>query len=91
MLFMIFGLRNIKKRLKKEELLIFSQFKELKQIHQMFFSLIVFIGIILVWRGVYNIMNQYWFPDYPIFSDISGIIVGLIILAATHYASSKMV
>ena len=88
---MMFGIKSIKKRLKKEELFIFSQFKRLKQIHQMFFSLVVFVGIILVWRGVYNIMNQYWFPEYPAFSNVSGIIVGLIILAATHYAVSKMV
>ena len=88
---MIFGLRNIKKRIKREELLLFSNIKRLKKIHQMFISLVIFIGIILVWRGVYNIMNQYWFPEYPAFSNISGIIVGLIILAATHYAVSKMV
>ena len=88
---MIFGLRNIKKRIKKEELLIFGHFKKLKKIHQMLFSLVVFVGIILVWRGVSNIMNQYWFPDYPAFSNVSGIIVGLMILATTHYASRKMV
>ena len=88
---MIFGLRGIQKRLKKEELLLFSHFKRLKQIHQMFISLVIFIGIILVWRGVYNIMNQYWFPNHPAFSNISGIIVGLMILVATHYASRKLV
>ena len=88
---MVFGLRRIRKKIKKEELFLFSHFKRLKQIHQMFISLIIFIGIILVWRGVYNIINQYWFPDYPVFSDISGIIVGLMILVATHYASRKLV
>ena len=88
---MIFGFRNIKKRIKKEELFIFSHFKKLKQIHQMFISLVIFVGIILVWRGVSNIMNQYWFPNNPAFSNISGIIVGLMILVTTHYASSKLV
>jgi intein/homing endonuclease len=88
---MIFGLKTIKKRIKKEELLLFTNLKRLKKIHQMFVSLVIFIGIILVWRGVYNIMNQYWFPDNPAFSNISGIIVGLMILVGTHYASSKLV
>lgn len=88
---MVFRFRKFKKRIKKQEEYFFSKFKELGQINQMFASLIVFIGIILVWRGVYNIMNKYWFPDYPAFSDVSGIFVGLVILTLTHYIVKKVV
>jgi uncharacterized membrane-anchored protein len=88
---MVFGLGRLKKRIKKQEEYFFSKFKELGHINQMFASLIVFVGIILVWRGVYNIMNKYWFPDYPAFSDVSGIVVGLIILTLTHYIVKKVV
>ncbi|MBL7050920.1 hypothetical protein ISS04_02030 [Candidatus Woesearchaeota archaeon] len=88
---MVFGFGKLKRGLKKQEEYFFSKFRELGHINQMFASLTVFIGIILVWRGVYNIMNQYWFPDYPAFSNFSGIVVGLIILTLTHYIVKKAV
>ncbi len=88
---MVFGFKKFKNRMKRQEEYFFSKFKELGHINQMFASLTVFVGIIFVWRGVYNIMNQYWFLDYPVFSNVSGIVVGLIILTLTHYIVKKTV
>jgi hypothetical protein len=64
---------------------MFSYFKRLKQSHQRFFALIVGVGIILVWRGVWGLADLYFFPENLTHSFISSILLGLIILTISHH------
>ena len=66
------------------------KFMGLSKLHQMSFLFVVFLGTVMVWRGIYNLMNSYWFPARPLISNISGIIIGLMIVASTHYAVRKV-
>lgn len=43
-------------------------------------TLITCIGVIMVWRGVWDLCDSYLFPDNPILSDVVSIVVGIIIL-----------
>lgn len=43
-------------------------------------SLIVVAGVVLVWRGLWNLMDIYFFPGEPLISNSLGILAGLILL-----------
>ncbi len=43
-------------------------------------AIFVAIGIVLVWRGIWNLLDIYFLPNYPILSNLIGIFVGLLIL-----------
>ena len=70
---------------------VFKKFMKLGHIHQIWFLFTVFLGTVLVWRGLYNLMNIYWLPSYPMISNISSVLIGLMIVASTHYAVRKIV
>ncbi|MFH1218727.1 MAG: hypothetical protein V1679_02710 [Candidatus Peregrinibacteria bacterium] len=42
--------------------------------------LLVVTGVVFVWRGLWNLMDLYLFPDMPILSNILGILLGLLLL-----------
>lgn len=37
--------------------------------------LLVSIAIILLWRGVWNFVDMYFFPEFPVFSNMLTIIL----------------
>jgi len=46
-----------------------------------FFSMIfVVIGVVFVWRGLWNLMDLYIFPDRPVLSNALSILIGILIL-----------
>lgn len=45
------------------------------------------IAIVLVWRGAWGLMDLYIFPDNLPVSYIFSLIIGLIVLFATHKLS----
>lgn len=70
---------------------IFKKFMRLGHFHQLGFLFIVFLGTVMVWRGIYNLLNHYWLISYPLVSNISSIMIGLVIVASTHYAVRKII
>lgn len=45
-----------------------------------FNSLVVVIGVVLVWRGIWHIADMYLLPDNDLYSSIAGIIIGIMLL-----------
>lgn len=45
-----------------------------------FRDIIVVLGVVLVWRGVWNLIDYYLLPDQPFISNGIGIILGLFFL-----------
>lgn len=43
-------------------------------------TLIKVIGVVMVWRGLWNLMDKYILPDKPLLSSIITILVGLFLL-----------
>lgn len=43
-------------------------------------DLIIVIGIVLVWRGIWHIADRFLFPNYPLLSEILGLLIGLFLL-----------
>jgi len=42
--------------------------------------LITAVAIVMVWRGMWNLLDTYFFPQHKILSDILSVVIGLILL-----------
>jgi len=76
--------KNTKDKFLKEKRFIFHRLRYLEKHHQAWFSIIISLGLIFVWRGLWNLMDHYWFPSHSLLSNLSGIIVGIIVLLLAH-------
>lgn len=56
-----------------------------------YITLINIVGIVLVWRGLWNLMDQYIFPDKPLLSNIVTILVGLFLLYLPDHDIKELV
>lgn len=65
------GYKSPKKRNKKDKLLVKA--------------LMIGLAVIAFWRGAWGLMDIFLFPQYPVFSYIFSIILGMGILLGTHY------
>ena len=68
----------------KEKNAIFETFASLKKHHQVLFSLLILLGVVLVWRGMLNLINTYWFPNQLVLSNVTGMVIGVLILYSSH-------
>lgn len=87
---LIIDKKVIDRNLKRNERLIFHDFKYLEKNNQVIFSLIIITGVIFVWRGLWNMVDVYWFPSYSLFSNITGIIFGMVLLYFSHKLISQL-
>jgi Fuseless len=56
------------------------QLLELKSRHPNASAVIVILAIILIWRGVWGLLDTYLFPDSPTLSNIVSAALGIVIL-----------
>lgn len=66
------------------------KFSNLKTNHQLFFSILVFFGIVSLWRGIWGLLDTYLFPNNLSVSFILSTVLGMIIIAVTHYSVDKL-
>ena len=85
-------IKKLKKGVKKNHTLehVFKKFLKLSHFHQLSFIFVVFLGTVMVWRGIYNLLNLYWLAPYPLWSNFTSIFIGLMIVGSTHYAVRKI-
>ena len=43
-------------------------------------TLIVVFGVVLVWRGLWNLIDIYIFPGNPVFSSVVTVVLGVFLL-----------
>ncbi|MDA2921867.1 hypothetical protein MYX07_01225 [Patescibacteria group bacterium AH-259-L07] len=60
----------------------------MKKRHQLLYALLVFVGLIGIWRGIWSLLDRYLFPTNPLLSSLLSIVGGIAILAITHYKLS---
>jgi uncharacterized ion transporter superfamily protein YfcC len=59
----------------------------LKKIHKNYFkTLVLAIAIVLFWRGVWGLMDLYFFPNMLPLSFILSILIGLLILYSVKHS-----
>lgn len=68
-----------------------SQFKKLKAHHRAIFTVVIMVGLIALWRGVWGLMDLYFFPSNQILSLFLSILLGIIVLLFANYSIQKIV
>lgn len=48
------------------------------------------IAVVLLWRGVWSLLDMYFFPNNPVISNIIGIILGLALLLIDDFALKEL-
>ena len=62
---------------------------KLKNSH-LFLAIIVGTAVIAVWRGIWNLLDLYLYPNDIVLSSIISIIIGLVILVFTHQTAKEL-
>lgn len=71
------------KKIKKIRKSLFKFFRPLADIKILIFA----IAIVMIWRGIWNLVDTYFFPEHLLFSNITSIIIGIAIL---FFSDSKL-
>lgn len=69
---------------------MFEKFKNMRSHHQLLFALLIFFGVLNVWRGLWGLLNKYLLPQHVELSLWISLIVGLAILTSTHYTTKEL-
>lgn len=68
-----------------------KKFTNLKKNHQLVFSLIILSGMVCLWRGVWGLLDMYLMPGNLSLSYAVSTLLGIAIIAITHYTIDKLV
>jgi hypothetical protein len=52
----------------------------LKPNKKFLYTLLAAVGVIFVWKGIWDLLNLYLFPNNPLLSALISLFIGLIIL-----------
>ncbi|OGK16324.1 hypothetical protein A2774_05270 [Candidatus Roizmanbacteria bacterium RIFCSPHIGHO2_01_FULL_39_12c] len=63
---------------------MFDKIKNLEKHHQFLASLIVGIGLVSLWRGIWGLMDLYIIPENYLLSYVFSTVFGIVILYLTH-------
>ena len=66
-------------------------FSKLKKHHQLLFSLIIMSGLVCLWRGMWGLLDLYFFAADPTTSFALSIVLGCAVIVVTHYTIDRLV
>ena len=69
---------------------MFKKISEMEAKHQVILSIVIAFAVIAFWRGVWGLMDLYFFPDNNELSLWLSVLLGLVILMATHYVAKEL-
>ena len=69
---------------------MFKKFSKLKTKHQIIFTLLIALAVVSVWRGIWGLMDIYLFPKNLHLSLWFSLVLGLLILVVTGYATKEL-
>lgn len=67
-----------------------KKISKMKSKHQIIFAIIVGFAVISFWRGVWGLMDEYLLPNNYISSLWISVILGVVILILTGYATKEL-
>ncbi|MBU2561686.1 MAG: hypothetical protein KKD17_05280 [Nanoarchaeota archaeon] len=62
---------------------ILERFRTLEYHSQLLFTILISVGVISLWRGMWLLMDLFFFPGQELISGVFSMLLGLTILAAT--------
>ncbi|MBI1970345.1 hypothetical protein HYS47_01215 [Candidatus Woesearchaeota archaeon] len=69
---------------------MFHRIKKMKPIKQALFTLLIGIAVVAFWRGTWVLMEAYLLPESKVVSGWISILIGLSVLAVTHYWTREL-
>ena len=64
---------------------MYKELMKLKKYHWLVYGLIIAVGLMSIWRGTWRLSDVFIFPENIILSATTSILIGVVILAATHH------
>jgi len=64
---------------------------QLKKHHQFLFSLVIISGMIALWRGIWGLLDLYFFPLNLELSFSLSVVLGVVVIGVTHYTINRIV
>ncbi|MFC1727958.1 hypothetical protein ACFLZ7_00660 [Nanoarchaeota archaeon] len=62
----------------------------MKYHQQTLFAILIAFAVVSFWRGVWGLMDEYLFPGNYELSLWTSLILGVVILVATHYVTKEL-
>jgi hypothetical protein len=69
---------------------MFKKISQMKLKHQTVFAVVIAFAVISFWRGIWGLMDLYLFPDNYQLSLWASVVLGIVILVATHYVAKGL-
>jgi len=69
---------------------MYSKLKQMGSLKQILFALLIGFAVVSFWRGVWGLLDLYLLPNNQPASLWISIIIGVVILTATHYAVKEL-
>jgi hypothetical protein len=66
---------------------MFDNISKMKSHFQTIFAVVIAFAVIAFWRGVWGLLDIYLFPGKIELSLWASVVLGIAILAATHYVT----
>ena len=63
---------------------------QLKEQHPNANAIVIILAIIMLWRGVWGLLDQYLFPDSPLLSSLVSIALGALILYLDDFSLDNL-
>lgn len=63
---------------------------QFKASHPNLNGLVILFAIIMLWRGVWGLLDTYLFPGSPTLSYVSGIVLGAVILYLDNFSIDNL-
>lgn len=67
--------------MRKSVLLVHKKYKHLPKIKKTLRILIDFVGILILWRGTWGLLDLFIFPNNQLYSYLTSIVLGIILIA----------
>ncbi|MCK9186085.1 hypothetical protein M0P48_01460 [Candidatus Gracilibacteria bacterium] len=51
------------------------------RLHKKFFGVVfALIAVVMIWRGLWNLLDMYIFPEHPVFSNVFTFLLGMFLI-----------
>ena len=68
-----------------------KRFHKMESRYQLVFVILIAFAVVSFWRGIWGLMDEYFFPGHYQLSLWFSLILGLVILIVTGYASKELI
>ena len=67
-----------------------DRINKMKLHHQVLFAIVIGSAVISFWRGLWGLMDLYLFPQDYTLSLCASVVIGIVILVVTNYATKEL-